>query len=165
MNLVPRLFVAGMLVVSGALAAAAQEMSPALKELAAAANREGAVTLSWSQTTLGGSQGRLQGATLNDRSNLDLNYQAGGVLDTVTTNFWNINKRANAHLNINLNGGNDKFAMNLPPAPNGDFDDGANFNLDVNGGGGNSTASFTGTAGRGFHTNIQDVTNSNIPNS
>jgi ABC-type Fe3+ transport system substrate-binding protein len=41
----------------GCVAADAEEMNPALKELAAAANREGAVTLGWSQSTLGGSQG------------------------------------------------------------------------------------------------------------
>jgi ABC-type Fe3+ transport system substrate-binding protein len=35
----------------------AQEMNPALKELAAAANREGALTLGWSQSSFGGSQG------------------------------------------------------------------------------------------------------------
>jgi ABC-type Fe3+ transport system substrate-binding protein len=38
-------------------AASAQEINPALKELAAAAGREGTVTLSWSQSSLGGSQG------------------------------------------------------------------------------------------------------------
>jgi iron(III) transport system substrate-binding protein len=63
MNL-PRFFLAGLLILSAGVPAAAQETSPALKELAAAAAREGALTLSWSQTTLGGSQGaaRLQAA-------------------------------------------------------------------------------------------------------
>jgi ABC-type Fe3+ transport system substrate-binding protein len=37
--------------------AGAAEIAPALKELAVAANREGALTLSWSQSSLGGSQG------------------------------------------------------------------------------------------------------------
>ncbi len=41
----------------GCAAAAAQEINPALKDLAAAASREGTVTLSWSQSSLGGSQG------------------------------------------------------------------------------------------------------------
>jgi ABC-type Fe3+ transport system substrate-binding protein len=52
-----RFCLAGMLTIAGCTTAGAQEMNPALKELAAAANREGAVTLSWSQSTLGGSQG------------------------------------------------------------------------------------------------------------
>ena len=55
--LISRILLAGLLSVSACAAAPAQEMSPALKELAAAAGREGALTLSWSQTTLGGSQG------------------------------------------------------------------------------------------------------------
>src|SRR2546428_13609422 len=38
-------------------AAHAQEINAALKELAAAANKEGTVTLSWSQSTLAGIQG------------------------------------------------------------------------------------------------------------
>jgi iron(III) transport system substrate-binding protein len=41
----------------GAAAAGAAEMNGALKELAAAAGREGGLTLSWSQSSLGGSQG------------------------------------------------------------------------------------------------------------
>jgi iron(III) transport system substrate-binding protein len=61
---IPRFFLAGLLILSAGVPSAAQETSPALKELAAAASREGALTLSWSQTTLGGSQGaaRLQAA-------------------------------------------------------------------------------------------------------
>jgi iron(III) transport system substrate-binding protein len=60
----PRFLFALLLILSAGATAAAQEMSPALKELAAGAGREGALTLSWSQTTLGGSQGaaRLQAA-------------------------------------------------------------------------------------------------------
>src|SRR5436309_920293 len=59
---VVRFFLAGLLAAWAPAAASAQEMSPSLKELAAAANRDGVLTLSWSQTTLGGSQGaaRLQ---------------------------------------------------------------------------------------------------------
>jgi ABC-type Fe3+ transport system substrate-binding protein len=61
---VSRIFLAGLLILAAGIGAAAQEMSPALKELAGAAGRDGALTLSWSQTTLGGSQGaaRLQAA-------------------------------------------------------------------------------------------------------
>src|SRR5260370_37623565 len=52
------------LLVGGCAGAGAQEMNPALTELAAAATRERAVTLSWSESTLGGSQGaaRIQAA-------------------------------------------------------------------------------------------------------
>jgi iron(III) transport system substrate-binding protein len=53
----PRLALATALLFNGGAAVVAQEINPALKELVAAANREGAVTLSWSQSTLGGSQG------------------------------------------------------------------------------------------------------------
>ena len=61
---VVRFLLAGLLAAWAPAAASAQEISPALKELAAAASRDGALTLSWSQTTLGGSQGaaRLQAA-------------------------------------------------------------------------------------------------------
>jgi ABC-type Fe3+ transport system substrate-binding protein len=41
----------------GCAPVSAQEMNPALKELAAAANREGGLTLGWSQSSFGGSQG------------------------------------------------------------------------------------------------------------
>ena len=61
-------------------AASAQEMNPALKELAAAANKEGTVTLSWSQSTLGGSQGaaRFQ-AAMNKTfgTNIRINFLPG----------------------------------------------------------------------------------------
>jgi ABC-type Fe3+ transport system substrate-binding protein len=61
-------------------AAHAAELSPALKELAAAANREGSVTLSWSQSTLGGSQGaaRIQ-AAMNKAfgTNIRVNFLPG----------------------------------------------------------------------------------------
>jgi ABC-type Fe3+ transport system substrate-binding protein len=61
-------------------AGGAQEMNPALQELAAAASREGAVTLSWSQSTLGGSQGaaRFQ-AAMNKAfgTNIRINFLPG----------------------------------------------------------------------------------------
>jgi ABC-type Fe3+ transport system substrate-binding protein len=75
-----RLCLAGTLALAGCLTARAQEMNPALKELAAAANREGAVTLSWSQSSLGGSQGaaRFQ-AAMNKAfgSNVRINFLPG----------------------------------------------------------------------------------------
>ncbi len=48
---------AAALALAGCSAAHAQEINAALKELAAAANKEGTVTLSWSQSTLAGIQG------------------------------------------------------------------------------------------------------------
>jgi iron(III) transport system substrate-binding protein len=74
--------------------APAQETSLALKELAAAANRDGAVNLSWSQTTLGGSQGaaRLQ-AAMNKMfgTNIRINFLPGPdmarVINQVATEF------------------------------------------------------------------------------
>ena len=75
-----RIFLAGLLTVLAYVTAPAQEMSPALKKLAAAAAREGAVTLSWSQTTLGGSQGaaRMQ-AAINKMfgTNIRINFLPG----------------------------------------------------------------------------------------
>jgi len=68
------------IVLCGCATAGAQEMNPALKELAAAANREGAVTLSWSQSSLGGSQGaaRFQ-AAMNKAfgTNIRINFLPG----------------------------------------------------------------------------------------
>jgi iron(III) transport system substrate-binding protein len=104
--LVPRLFLAGMLIASGSLTATAQETGPALKELAAAASREGAVTLSWSQTTLGGSQGaaRLQ-AAMNKMfgTNIRVSFLPGPdmarVINQVATEFAAGQK---AHVDIAL---------------------------------------------------------------
>ena len=92
--IISRVLLAGLLSVSACVAALAQEMSPALKELAAAAGREGAVTLSWSQTTLGGSQGaaRMQ-AALNKMfgTNIRINFLPGPdmarVINQAATEF------------------------------------------------------------------------------
>jgi iron(III) transport system substrate-binding protein len=92
--LIPRLLLAAALVACADVSAIAQEMSPALKELAAAASREGAVTLSWSQSTLGGSQGaaRLQ-AAMNKMfgTNIRVNFLPGPdmarVINQVATEF------------------------------------------------------------------------------
>src|SRR5262245_7277088 len=73
-----------LLVLASALSCAtsvsAQEMNAALKELAAAANREGTLTLSWSQSTLAGIQGaaRFQ-AAMNRRygTNIRINFLPG----------------------------------------------------------------------------------------
>jgi iron(III) transport system substrate-binding protein len=78
----------------GAPTARAEEMNVALKELAAAAGREGTVTLSWSQSTLGGSQGaaRFQ-AAINKAfgTNIHVNFLPGPdmarVVNQVATEF------------------------------------------------------------------------------
>ena len=75
-------------------AAGAQEMNPALKDLATAANREGAVTLSWSQSSFGGSQGaaRIQ-AAMNKAfgTNIHINFLPGPdmarIVNQVATEF------------------------------------------------------------------------------
>jgi iron(III) transport system substrate-binding protein len=51
---------AAFFVAQAVLPAAAQELRGPIKDLAAAANKEGTLTLSWSQATLGGSQGAEQ---------------------------------------------------------------------------------------------------------
>jgi ABC-type Fe3+ transport system substrate-binding protein len=87
-------FVLTVAMLLGAGAAGAQEMNAPLKELAAAANREGTVTLSWSQSTLGGSQGaaRFQ-AAMNKAfgTNIRINFLPGPdmarVVNQVATEF------------------------------------------------------------------------------
>jgi ABC-type Fe3+ transport system substrate-binding protein len=82
------------LMCGGCAAAAAQEINPALKELAAAASREGTVTLSWSQSSFGGSQGaaRLQ-AAMNKAfgTNIRVNFLPGPdmarIVNQVATEF------------------------------------------------------------------------------
>jgi len=62
------------------LPARAQEINPALKELAAAATQEGVVTLSWSQATLGGSQGAARIVAAMNKAfaaNIRLNFLPG----------------------------------------------------------------------------------------
>jgi ABC-type Fe3+ transport system substrate-binding protein len=94
------------ILVGGCAAAAAQAMNPALKELAAAANREGAVSLSWSQSTLGGSQGaaRFQ-AAINKAfgTNIRISFLPGPdmarVVNQVATEFSAAQK---AHVDIVL---------------------------------------------------------------
>ncbi|MGH6767405.1 MAG: ABC transporter substrate-binding protein [Xanthobacteraceae bacterium] len=49
--------IAALLAICGSTGASAQKISPALKELAAAANKEGSITLSWSGSTFAGIQG------------------------------------------------------------------------------------------------------------
>jgi ABC-type Fe3+ transport system substrate-binding protein len=75
-----RICFAGIVVTASCVVAQAEEASPALKALAAAANQEGSVTLSWSQSTLGGSQGaaRLQ-AAMNKAfgTNIRINFLPG----------------------------------------------------------------------------------------
>src|SRR5258708_35414050 len=95
-----------MMDIAGCAAARAQEINPAVRELPAAANREGAVTLSWSQSTLGGSQGaaRFQ-AAINKAfgSNIRIGFLPGPdmarVVNQVATEFAAAQK---AHVDIVL---------------------------------------------------------------
>src|SRR5215475_10202941 len=72
----------------------AQEINAALKELAAAANREGALTLSWSGSTLSGIQGaaRYQ-AAINKYfgTNIRINFLPGAdmarIINTLATEY------------------------------------------------------------------------------
>ena len=78
----------------GCIAAPAQEINPALKELAAAANREGTLTLSWSGSTFAGIQGaaRYQ-AALNKYfgTNIRINFLPGAdmarIINTLATEY------------------------------------------------------------------------------
>jgi len=74
------LALAAALAIAGCGATHAQEMNAALKELAAAANKEGVVNLSWSQSTFAGIQGaaRFQ-AAMNKAfgTNIRLNFLPG----------------------------------------------------------------------------------------
>ena len=79
-TLAQRTAVVAVLIGVGASSASAQSVNPALKELAAAANREGTLTLSWSQSTLLGIQGaaRFQ-AAMNKLygTNIRINFLPG----------------------------------------------------------------------------------------
>ncbi len=93
-NQILRLCLAGMLMIAGCTTAGAQEPNPLLKELTAAADREGTVTLSWSQSTLGGSRGaaRFQ-AAMNKAfgTNIRVNFLPGPdmarIVNQVATEF------------------------------------------------------------------------------
>src|SRR3954453_14546723 len=77
---------------TGIMAASAQEINGALKELAAAANREGTLTLSWSGSTFAGIQGaaRFQ-AAMNKYfgTNIRINFLPGAdmarIINTLAT--------------------------------------------------------------------------------
>src|SRR3954449_8817865 len=77
---------------TGIMAASAQEMNAALKDLAAAANREGTLTLSWSGSTFAGIQGaaRFQ-AAMNKYfgTNIRINFLPGAdmarIINTLAT--------------------------------------------------------------------------------
>ena len=79
-NSMLRFLLAIAIALAAGAAARAEELSPALKELAAAANKEGSITLSWSQSTLAGIQGaaRFQ-AAINKMfgTNIRINFVPG----------------------------------------------------------------------------------------
>jgi iron(III) transport system substrate-binding protein len=84
---------AAMTVGSGACASA-QEMNAALKELAAAANREGTLTLSWSGSTFAGVQGAARFQTAMNKlfgTNIRVNFLPGADMARV------INQLATEH--------------------------------------------------------------------
>ena len=71
---------AAALAASTCAATGAQEINAALKELAAAANKEGALTLSWSQSTLAGIQGAARFQTAINKmfgTNIRINFVPG----------------------------------------------------------------------------------------
>ena len=75
--------------------AGAQEINTALKELAAAANREGALTLSWSGTSLGGIQGASRYQAAMNRvfgTNIRINFLPGADMARI------VNQLATEHL-------------------------------------------------------------------
>jgi ABC-type Fe3+ transport system substrate-binding protein len=92
------------LVVAGATNASGQSINPALKELAAAANKEGSVTLSWSGSTFAGIQGaaRYQ-AAINKMfgTNIRVNFLPGPdmarIANQLATEFT-ANQRAHVDL-------------------------------------------------------------------
>src|SRR3982074_804471 len=89
-----RATLAAAIVVATCTVAPAQELNAALKELAAAANREGTLTLSWSGSTFAGIQGaaRLRPAmTKRSRTNLRVSCLPGADMARV------INQLATEH--------------------------------------------------------------------
>src|SRR4051812_23112011 len=82
------------LTIAGCAIASAQEMNAALKELAAAANKEGTLTLSWSGSTFAGIQGaaRFQ-AAMNKAfgTNIRINFLPGAdmarIINTLATEY------------------------------------------------------------------------------
>ena len=86
--------VAAVVAFAACSAAPAQEINPALKELAAAANREGTLTLSWSGSTFAGIQGaaRFQ-AAMNKHfgTNIRINFLPGAdmarIINTLATEY------------------------------------------------------------------------------
>ena len=92
-----------LLAVARSTAAPAQEINPALKELAAAANKEGTLTLSWSGSTFAGIQGaaRYQ-AAMNKMfgTNIRVNFLPGAdmarIVNQLATEFSANQKRASS---------------------------------------------------------------------
>jgi ABC-type Fe3+ transport system substrate-binding protein len=101
---IPSLAVAGLLAVSATATASAQGINPALKDLAAAANKEGSLTLSWSGSTFAGIQGaaRYQ-AAMNKMfgTNIRVNFLPGPdmarIANQLATEFT-ANQRAHVDL-------------------------------------------------------------------
>jgi ABC-type Fe3+ transport system substrate-binding protein len=96
--------VAGALLMLCCATAQAQEINPALKELVAAANKEGALTLSWSPSTYNGAQGAAAFQTAMNRmfgSNVRVNFVPGADMARVGNQLateFSAGKKANADI-------------------------------------------------------------------
>jgi ABC-type Fe3+ transport system substrate-binding protein len=84
----------GATITLGATQAFAQEMNAALKELAAAANKEGTLTLSWSGSTFAGIQGAARFQTAMNKhfgTNIKINFLPGAdmarIVNTLATEY------------------------------------------------------------------------------
>src|SRR5262249_23326902 len=82
------------LMVIGSAATPAQEINAALKELASAANREGALTLSWSGSTFAGIQGAARYQPARNKyfgTNIRINFVPGAdmarIINTLATEY------------------------------------------------------------------------------
>jgi ABC-type Fe3+ transport system substrate-binding protein len=89
-----RIGLAAAFMMAGGGASTAQEINAALKELAAAANKEGIVTLSWSGSTFAGIQGAARYQAAMNRmfgTNIRVNFLPGAdmarIINTLATEF------------------------------------------------------------------------------
>src|SRR5262245_56256433 len=89
-----RIVLSAALAVLASAAAPAQELNAALKDLAAAANREGTLTLSWSGSTFAGIQGAARYQAAMNRyfgTNIRINFLPGAdmarIINTLATEY------------------------------------------------------------------------------
>src|SRR5262245_61866785 len=91
-SILSRIALSAAFICTGCAATPAQEINAALKELAAAANREGALTLSWSGSTFAGIQGAARYQTAMNKyfgTNIRINFLPGAdmarIINTLAT--------------------------------------------------------------------------------